>query len=269
MAFEELSVEKSQTTEKIRIRLEKPQLSANEDKETTVEGEEEEHNEKEDSAEKAEGFADAFAADNVSMPAASLSGDHSQKQNVRLSINFAAAQKTFDDANRRLPPHRAKMRKSLLDTIRAVKESEVAADSMGTVALYDFVESLEAALKKLPADKILKQFRSIEFNLKDAKNNKLRRGVLRREIAPEALTSMSQTDLANPEIQASRKHALEEKIERADTKNHKVEVKTGFFACRRCGKRETTFHEMQTARGDEASTKFVSCLNCGLHWKFR
>ena len=159
------------------------------------------------------------------------------------------------------------MHKSLFETIKAVKAAEdVAVD---TAVLVDIATALEDALQRLPKEKILKQFRSIEFNLKDTKNSKLRCGVLRQEIAPEALAAMDSTDLANPEIQESRKHALEEKIERADTKNHKTAVKTGFFVCRRCGKRETTFYEMQTARGDEGSTKFVSCMNCGLNWKFR
>lgn len=42
---------------------------------------------------------------------------------------------------------------------------------------------------------------------------------------------------------------------------------TDAFKCNRCGKRETTFYELQTRSADEPMTKFISCVNCGKRWR--
>jgi DNA-directed RNA polymerase subunit M/transcription elongation factor TFIIS len=42
---------------------------------------------------------------------------------------------------------------------------------------------------------------------------------------------------------------------------------TDMFKCGRCHKRETTFYELQTRSADEPMTKFITCLNCGNHWR--
>jgi transcription elongation factor S-II len=41
---------------------------------------------------------------------------------------------------------------------------------------------------------------------------------------------------------------------------------TDRFLCR-CGKRECTYYEMQTRSADEPMTIFITCLNCGKHWR--
>ena len=42
---------------------------------------------------------------------------------------------------------------------------------------------------------------------------------------------------------------------------------TDLFECRRCGKRECTYREVQTRSADEPMTIFVLCLGCGNRWK--
>lgn len=42
---------------------------------------------------------------------------------------------------------------------------------------------------------------------------------------------------------------------------------TDQFKCRRCGKRECTYYELQTRSADEPMTIFVTCLNCGKEWR--
>jgi len=42
---------------------------------------------------------------------------------------------------------------------------------------------------------------------------------------------------------------------------------TDLFKCGRCKKRECTYYELQTRSADEPMTKFITCLNCGSHWK--
>lgn len=42
---------------------------------------------------------------------------------------------------------------------------------------------------------------------------------------------------------------------------------TDQFVCKRCWKRECTYYEMQTRSADEPMTIFITCLNCGKHWR--
>jgi len=42
---------------------------------------------------------------------------------------------------------------------------------------------------------------------------------------------------------------------------------TDQFLCKRCFKRECTYYEMQTRSADEPMTIFITCLNCGKHWR--
>lgn len=42
---------------------------------------------------------------------------------------------------------------------------------------------------------------------------------------------------------------------------------TDQFQCKRCGKRECTYYELQTRSADEPMTIFIQCLNCGKHWR--
>lgn len=42
---------------------------------------------------------------------------------------------------------------------------------------------------------------------------------------------------------------------------------TDRFLCSRCWKRECTYYEMQTRSADEPMTIFITCLNCGKHWR--
>lgn len=42
---------------------------------------------------------------------------------------------------------------------------------------------------------------------------------------------------------------------------------TDQFYCSQCHKRECTYYEMQTRSADEPMTIFITCLNCGKHWR--
>ena len=42
---------------------------------------------------------------------------------------------------------------------------------------------------------------------------------------------------------------------------------TDIFLCKKCNKRECTYYEMQTRSADEPMTIFITCLNCGKHWR--
>lgn len=41
----------------------------------------------------------------------------------------------------------------------------------------------------------------------------------------------------------------------------------GEFTCSKCKSNKTSFYEKQTRSSDEPMTVFITCLNCGKHWK--
>lgn len=45
------------------------------------------------------------------------------------------------------------------------------------------------------------------------------------------------------------------------------DMATDKFLCGRCWKRECTYYELQTRSADEPMTIFITCLNCGKHWR--
>lgn len=42
----------------------------------------------------------------------------------------------------------------------------------------------------------------------------------------------------------------------------------GFFTCKKCKSKKTTYTQAQTRSADEPMTTFVTCLICDIHWKF-
>ena len=50
-------------------------------------------------------------------------------------------------------------------------------------------------------------------------------------------------------------------------KNNKNISTTDQFKCGKCKKRECSYYELQIRSADESATLFITCLNCGAHWK--
>lgn len=68
-----------------------------------------------------------------------------------------------------------------------------------------------------------------------------------------------------PELWKDSVEALSMREEKA--LKPKVVPKTDRFHCRMCKQNECSFYEMQIRSGDEASTLFILCLNCGHKWR--
>jgi len=47
----------------------------------------------------------------------------------------------------------------------------------------------------------------------------------------------------------------------------RIGASTDMFTCKKCHKKNCTYYEMQTRSADEPATIFVTCLDCGKHWK--
>ena len=84
------------------------------------------------------------------------------------------------------------------------------------------------------------------------------------EIAPQTLPFMTHQEFA-PE---KWKDLLEQKMKRDIAKyDKKIEASTDMFTCKKCHSKKCTYYELQTRSADEPATIFVTCLDCGKHWK--
>jgi transcription elongation factor S-II len=61
---------------------------------------------------------------------------------------------------------------------------------------------------------------------------------------------------------------IENKIIRNASKyNNNIEASTDMFTCKKCKSKKCTYYELQTRSADEPATIFITCLDCGKHWK--
>ena len=89
--------------------------------------------------------------------------------------------------------------------------------------------------------------------------------VTQRVTDSEAGSSLSQ-EMASDEMKQLRQEIAKEGIREAQVaKNQGTE--TNLFKCGKCGKRKTTYTQLQTRSADEPMTTFVLCLDCGNRWK--
>ncbi|KAI9364189.1 transcription elongation factor S-II [Pilaira anomala] len=109
--------------------------------------------------------------------------------------------------------------------------------------------------------------RSLALNLKNKSNPGLRESVVSGELAVEKLCKMSVEDLASEEAQERDRKLAEEAIFKARGAGS-AQAETDMFKCGKCRGRKCTYFQMQTRSADEPMTTFVTCVNCGHHWKF-
>jgi transcription elongation factor S-II len=76
--------------------------------------------------------------------------------------------------------------------------------------------------------------------------------------------------MTHQEIQPDKWQKLIELKAQRDKSKYEIDkrIATDEFKCRKCGKNECTYNQMQTRSADEPMTTFVICLNCGNSWKF-
>eukprot|EP01128_Nolandella_sp_AFSM9_P009320 TRINITY_DN5924_c0_g1_i1.p1 TRINITY_DN5924_c0_g1~~TRINITY_DN5924_c0_g1_i1.p1 ORF type:complete len:317 (+),score=67.42 TRINITY_DN5924_c0_g1_i1:42-953(+) len=129
--------------------------------------------------------------------------------------------------------------------------------------------SIEEALNaKFESKAYQAKFRTLYLNLKDPLNRGLRNALYSGQLPVERLVQMDHTELANPQVQSSRKKTEtfmnESRMEDAKRKSGA----SNLFTCNKCGKNKTSYFQMQTRSADEPITTFVTCLNCGKSWRF-
>jgi transcription elongation factor S-II len=136
------------------------------------------------------------------------------------------------------------------------------------IAIYNY------AIKEANSRKIIKKWdnpyfvqlyidrlRTIYVNLKSAELiEQLKSG----ELTPQTLAFMTHQEL-NPSRWSK---LIEQKIKRDASKfTTNVQASTDMFTCKKCRSKKCTYYELQTRSADEPATIFVTCLDCGKHWK--
>lgn len=105
------------------------------------------------------------------------------------------------------------------------------------------------------------RLRTIFNNLK---NVELLASLKSEELSPKTLAFMTHQEM-DPE---HWKDMIEQKIKRdANKYSTNIEAMTEMFTCKKCKSKRCTYYELQTRSADEPSTIFISCLDCGKHWK--
>lgn len=169
---------------------------------------------------------------------------------------------------------RDKVRKLLVDVLfvkgeNIVEDKEAAtivANAIENAMFYKFADKNDKLLDNGQPYK--QKYRTLNFNIKDPKNKKLRTAILHRRIIPSQLVEMSSDELANDELRKQREQIQEKMTRDAMPSTSQMAASTNMFKCTKCKQRKCTYYQMQTRSADEPLTTFVQCVNCGNRWRF-
>jgi len=132
------------------------------------------------------------------------------------------------------------------------------ASSRGIVRNWDNVR-----FKQLYVEKA----RSVLSNIDESSyvnNKRLLQRCKEKEFFPHDIAFMNPENV-HPDVWKTSIDAMMKKYENAY--ENKVVAMTNMFKCGKCKKRECTFYELQTRSGDEGTTIFIRCVNCGNSWR--
>ena len=104
------------------------------------------------------------------------------------------------------------------------------------------------------------RLRSVVINLK---------GEILEHIKDETIKPHTVAFMTHQEFRPEHWSALiQQKIKRDAAKyTMNIEASTDMFTCKKCKSKKCTYYELQTRSADEPATIFVTCLDCGKHWK--
>lgn len=129
------------------------------------------------------------------------------------------------------------------------------------------IEEATYQMFKDTGSKYKNRIKSRVMNLRDKRNQALKVMVVEGDITPERFANMTAEEMACDELKAERQKITKEAIN-----EHQLATtggtSTGQFKCHRCGKRNTSYNQVQTRSADEPMTTFVYCNECGNRWKF-
>jgi len=167
---------------------------------------------------------------------------------------------------------------SFRNNIRSKLIEKIASDSSLTVNAKIAVNLEKAvfnyAIKEASQKKIIKKWENPYF--KQLYLDRLRT-IVNNLKNPDILQQLQTSEL-KPEIFAFMTHQemkpqrwtqlIQNKMKRDASKfDMNIEASTDMFTCKKCKSKKCTYYELQTRSADEPATIFVTCLDCGKHWK--
>ena len=92
----------------------------------------------------------------------------------------------------------------------------------------------------------------------------MRRKITQGEITPEDLMKYDSRELASDAVKSKREATQNANLNarRSDWHIEHAKAGTGFFTCKKCGSKNTTYFQMQTRGADEPMTNFITCKDC-------
>jgi len=110
------------------------------------------------------------------------------------------------------------------------------------------------------------RFRSIMYNISSQNNieSSLLQQIKTKKLKPHIIAFMTHQEMNfekwEPFIQAKIKR---DKVKYETT----IKASTDAFTCKKCGSKNCTYYQQQTRSCDEPISTFVSCIDCGKHWR--
>jgi len=105
------------------------------------------------------------------------------------------------------------------------------------------------------------RLRSVFLNMQ---SSDLAKQIVSGEISPQTVAFMTHQEM-QPDHWTQ---LIQRKIKRDESKyTDTTQASTDMFTCKKCRSKRCTYYEMQTRSADEPATIFITCLDCGKHWK--
>lgn len=170
---------------------------------------------------------------------------------------------------------RENIRTKIANVLLGVGSSEHNQDPNITINLEKGIYNY--AIKEATRQKIVKKWenplfaqiyidrlRTIYINLKSTQGAVIIEQLKNKEITPQTVAFMTHQEF-QPE---HWKILIDKKIKRDASKYaDNTQASTDMFICKKCRSKRCTYYELQTRSADEPATIFVTCLDCGKHWK--
>ena len=160
---------------------------------------------------------------------------------------------------------RTNIRERLSEKI-GVKYTKIACNLEKAIFNYAIKEATQKKIIKKWENPYFKQLyvdrlRTIVNNLK---HQEIIQQLQSEELKPQVFAFMTHQEM-NPNRWSS---LIQQKIKRDASKfNTNIEASTDMFTCKKCKSKKCTYYELQTRSADEPATIFITCLDCGKHWK--
>lgn len=201
---------------------------------------------------------------NHSASASSLQRSASASSLQRSDSNSSSSKpsQASREASRVKDPIRNRCIDMIASSLKCAERSDFDASSLSAE-----IEDAIFRIFKDTGTKYKNRVKSRVMNLRDKRNVQLRLLVIDGDLSTDRFANMTAEEMACDDLKKERIEMTQQLI-----KDHQLAktagTSTGQFKCGKCGKRNTTYSQVQTRSADEPMTTFVYCQECGNRWRF-